>query len=542
MNYSIIHKLFFIILSLVVFTSCKQTETGDIILSNINVVDVENGVVIKNQDVIINGNKIQKILPYNEVNIESNQIVDGTNRYLIPGLWDMHTHIRSYSDIDNLPMFIMYGVTGIRDLGITNHELIKHWKEQIENNDIVGPRIISSGIIIEGAGAYFPSSIVINELDDVKPTLDSLFAQDAQVVKLFDNIPVEVFKAIIRYSKEKGIVTSGHIPNDMDQISAAEAGLGSIEHLFGIENTLSNYNDFSFTDEEIEKLAKVLIENETYQSPTMVDLGYYVKLGEASKNEKLEKALFETNPHLELTPVYFKAWWAANRNKDMENFTEEDYANFKKRLAINGKIINKLHDLGVKILAGTDVPNPYIITGISLHEELEQFVNAGMSPADALKTATLYPAQYFKHSEIFGLVDVNYMADLVVLDANPLEDISNTQRIHAVIYNGQLHTEENLDDLKSNQLAYLAEYSVTDFDQFIYMDVRRNGIENIRKKYPIVETNDKYAIEKYHLVRLSKALQEGLQLEDAIRALEWNLELFPEDEITKTLLSGLLNQ
>lgn len=508
--------------------SCKKTQIGDVILSNINIVNVEDGSLSKYMDVFINENKIQAILPHNEVNLESDHIVDGTNKYVIPGLWDMHAHIRSYSDSDNLPMFIMYGVTGIRDLGITNHELIKHWKQQIENKEIIGPRIISSGVIIEGASARFSSSVVINELEDVKPTLDSLIAQDIEVVKLFQNIPSDVFKEIISYSKEKGIVTSGHIPGDMNQISAANAGLSSIEHLFGIGNTLSNYSDFNFTEEEIETLAKVLIENETYQSPTMVNLEYFVKLGEASKDKNLEKLLFETNPQLELMPAYFKAWWSSIRKRNMENFTQDNYNNFKKRLAFNGKIINKLHDLGVKVLAGTDVPNPYIITGISLHEELVQYVNAGMTPANALKTATLYPAQYFKHSESLGLVDENYIADLVILDANPLEDITNTQRIHAVLYNGQLHTDENLDDLKSNQLADLSEYSSTDFDQYIYMDVRRNGIDAVRAKYPIVEDNENYTIKKHHLQRLAEILESGLQPEEAKKALEWNTELFPE--------------
>lgn len=122
-------------------------------------------------------------------------------------------------------------------------------KKQKENKGIVGPRIISSRLAINGAGANVRNSIVINELEDVKPTLDSLFAQDIQVVELSHTIPSEVFKAILRYSKEKGMITAGHITSDMNQISAAEAGFGPVEHLFQIENTLSNYNDFSFTEE-----------------------------------------------------------------------------------------------------------------------------------------------------------------------------------------------------------------------------------------------------------------------------------------------------
>jgi len=528
MNFNMPRHLLVISILFFFLYNCKETKTGDVILSNINIVNVENGTLSKHMDIIINTNKIQNIVPHNEVNLESSQILDGTNKYIIPGLWDMHAHIRSYTDIDILPMFIMYGVTGLRDLGITNHKLIKHWQQQIENKTIVGPRIISSGVIIEGARVRFPSSVVINELEDVQPVLDSLISEGIEVVKLFQNIPSDVFKDIIRYSKEKGIVTSGHIPADMNQISDAEAGLGSIEHLFGIGNTLTNYDDFKFTDQEIETLAKVLIENNTYQSPTMVNLEYFVKLGEATKDKNLEKLLFETNPQLQLTPAYFRAWWAAIRKRNIRNFTKDDYINFKQQLTFNGKIINTLHDLGVKVLAGTDVPNPYIIAGISLHEELVQYVKAGMALADALKTATLYPAQYFNHSNILGLVNENYIADLVILDDNPLDDITNTQKIHAVLYNGELHDKENLENLRSNQLANLSEYKMTDFDQFIYMDVRRNGIDVVKAKYPTVEDNENYTIKKYHLQRLAEALDAGLQPKEAKKALEWNAELFPE--------------
>jgi adenine deaminase len=202
-----------------------------------------------------------------------------------------------------------------------------------------------------------------------------------------------------------------------------------------------------------------------------VTLDFFLKLEEASKNEKMEKALFETNPNLTLIPAYFKAWWEAIRSKNRINYIPHPYAKSKKDFAFKGKIINKFHDLGVKILAETDVPNPYVHKSFSLHEELVHFVDAGMSPADALKTATLYPAQYLKHTETLGLVAVNYTADLVVLDANPLEDSTNTQRIHAVLSNGRLYTKENLDNLKSTRL-FIRQQCYRFLSIYLYMSVK----------------------------------------------------------------------
>lgn len=541
MKFNFFIPILLLFFSMNILVSCKQQErlSGDLIISNVNVVDILKEQIVPGQDILINGNTIQKIVPHGEFSLDSGEIVDARGKFIIPGLWDMHAHVRSYSQNDNLPMFIRYGITGIRDLGLTNYELIKYWKEKIASKEIMGPRIQSSGVIIEGASARFPSSVVINDMEDVQPTLDSLISQKVDVIKLFQNIPSDVFKEIIRYANEKSIVTSGHIPNDMNQITAAEAGLGSIEHLFGIGNTLANSEQFTFSKEEVQKLATVLRENNTYECPTMVNLAYFVKLGKASKDSLVAQQLFEKDSALKLTPAYFKAWWSAIKTRNMANFDQEDYERFHKQLAFNGEVINTLHDLGVKILAGTDVPNPYIITGISLHEELEQFVHAGMKPVDALKTATLYPAQYFKKENSMGVVAPNYMADLVILEADPLQDISNTKHIHAVISNGEFYSNKTLSRIENAQKEQLSEYKVTDFDQYIYMDVRRNGIDIVRKKYPDLKSNKEYTVEKHHLLRLARALRGGMQPQEAIKALEWNLALFPNDEASLGLQSEI---
>lgn len=532
MSYFHIKKPLLTILLFVVFISCKQSETGDIILSKINIINIENGTLNKEQDVIINGNKIAKIIPHNQAKLASNTIVDCTNKYLIPGLWDMHAHIRSYASEDVLPMFVLHGITGIRDLGITDYELIKHWKNQIEKKEIVGPRIISSGSIIEGAGPTFANSVVINKLENVEPVLDSLIAKNIQVVKLFHNFSPEIYKDIIRYSKEKGIVTSGHIPAGMNQVDAAKAGLTSIEHFWGISESVSNYNEYNVSDEDLKKLADILIKNGTYQTPTIVNMESYAERGQD----------IDPNLNLKLTPKYFLSWWANINERSKQNITDENRLEAKKRLDYNAKLNAKPHELGVKILAGTDVPNPYVVAGVSLHNELEHFVKGGMSTTDALKTATLYPAQYFNRSNELGLIAENYIADALILDANPLDNISNTQQIHAVIQNGQLFTQEKLEQIKTNQLNRLAEFNENDFDQMIYMGVRRIGIEGVKKNYTNNdETKNKYNIKKHHLIRLSKTLKDALKTKEAIKALEWNLELFPEDETTRALVSEYNN-
>src|SRR3954468_11049982 len=135
--------------AMIVLVGCRPTTRADVMLSNVNVIDVEAGQIVRGRDVLIERNTIRHIFPHGTQSVDAAKVVDGSDRYVIPGLWDMHAHIRSYNAADVLPMFIVHGVTGIRDLGLTNFSSIQHWKRDIHDGALVGPRIISSGVIIE---------------------------------------------------------------------------------------------------------------------------------------------------------------------------------------------------------------------------------------------------------------------------------------------------------------------------------------------------------------------------------------------------------
>jgi len=189
-------------------------------------------------------------------------------------------------------------------------------------------------------------------------------------------------------------------------------------------------------------------------------------------------------------------------------------------------------------LAGTDTPNPYLPAGLSLHSELRAFVEAGMTPAEALRTATVYPAEYFQREGQWGVVREGYDADLVLLGANPLADIANTQRVMGLITRGRYLSPEAIEDLKGAHASRLATRSAEDLDQAIYMEVRRNGVEGARRLYPDPLQESALAVEPSHLLRLSQVLLEAGVLDQAKQALEWNLELFPHDSATAAALSA----
>lgn len=243
-----------------VLAGCRPSMRADILLSDVSVVDVRAGVVLPHRDVVIQGDTITRVLPHGSRSVAARALVDGRGRYVMPGLWDMHAHIRSYDAADILPMFILHGVTGIRDLGLTRFASIQQWRREIANGSMVGPRIISSGVIIEGAEPVFPSSPSITSSSEIAPKLDTLVGQGIGVVKLFHNLPGPVFTDLIAYARGKGLPTAGHIPEDWDEIEAARSGLGSIEHFWGLDRTLS-FREGRLDSAEVIRLAEALTAN-----------------------------------------------------------------------------------------------------------------------------------------------------------------------------------------------------------------------------------------------------------------------------------------
>jgi len=502
--------------------ACEPEKTPDIIIRDINVVDVEEGKVIEHQDVQIAGNKIYKIDDYDQTsNDEVKQIIDGSGKYLIPGLWDMHVHIRSYSHEEVLPLFILNGVTGVRDLGLTDLRLIKAWSEGIKRGEIVGPTIRTSGCIIEGSSPSFRNSIIISDIKKVMPTIDSLVAEGVDLIKLYDTLEKDVYEAIVNYCETKGLLTAGHIPSSLNQIDASDLGLNSIEHLSGLDKTLHKY----YSQEDFDGLIETLQLKGTYQCPTLVNFSFLASLDDSKKEErKVILDQIDSEQRFDLAPKYYKAWWL--RIKD--NYSKsKKYKNKADQLSFYKGIIKKLNENGVKILAGTDTPNPYLLPGLSLHEELIMLVESGLTTSEALKTATLYPAQYFNDDNYSGNISKNTIADLVILDANPLEDIANTQQINSVILAGEVLSKDSLYSIRESLFNKTNRYSAKDFDQYMYMKLQKEGINNIINNYAIPKSNNEYTIEETHLVRLSEVLKAANQINDAIKLLKWNIEIFP---------------
>ncbi|HEY6352218.1 MAG TPA: amidohydrolase family protein [Candidatus Angelobacter sp.] len=437
---------------------------------HVNIIDATGSPAQPDRTVIIQGNRIARIGKANRVKVPRNaRIVNAKGKFLIPGLWDMHVHtifgdwIPGGKDV-SLPLFAANGVTGIRDMG-SDLDTVLQWRSQVAAGTLVGPRMIVAGPMLDGPKSRFPSSVSIATPDDGRKTVDDLKARGVDFIKVQSFIPREPYFAVVEEARKQGLMLVGHVPDAIRASEASNAGQKSIEHLTGIfEGCSSARNEDKYLSGEAKKLPKTYLEtydpaacsqlmarmarNGTWLAPTLVwergqwlvddidtsrdPLRQYAPLSWQQKSwPRFTKGILD---ELDTDPVFYR-----------RQFVDKEF-----------EIVGAMHKAGVRLLAGTDTAAAVdVLPGFSLHTELEYFVRAGLTPMQALQTATLNPAEFLGLQKDLGTVQEGKLANLVLLDASPLEDITNTRKIAAVILNGRLLTRADLDAM----LKHVADFA-----------------------------------------------------------------------------------
>jgi imidazolonepropionase-like amidohydrolase len=446
---------FFFLLSAHAQKPSSTVADTELILNHVTVVDVRTGTLERDRTLSIDHKRIVSIGPGKSAKFPRNAlIIDCSGLFAIPGLWDMHVHLAfgdwfpGAKDI-SLPLFIANGVTGVRDMG-SELDIIQTWRSEIESGRLIGPRIYTSGPMLDGPKPRFPSSVAIGAPDDARRAVADLKRRGADFIKLQSLIPRDAVFAIADEAKKQHIPFEGHVPDSVRASEMSEAGMKSFEHLIGIfEGSSLAEEEFlrgnktearflaTYDPAHAASLAAILAKNQTWQCPTLV--------WERGGN-LIDVSDFAKDTRAKYVPASWKTkTWKRFTDEITQGYGNDDLTVRKKFLDKELEVVHLLHEKGVPFLAGTDTPpGVYIFPGFSLHEELQRFVAAGFTPLEALQTATLNPARFFRVEDQLGTIEKDKLADLVLLKANPLDNIANTQKIAAVIANGHHFSSKDL--------------------------------------------------------------------------------------------------
>lgn len=418
----------------------NEDQPVDYIVENVQVITMKNSLVLSNKAVVIHKNEILAIVEQKDaLTIKANQRIDGEKRYLMPGLADMHAHIR-WNPQAMFNLFMANGVTTVinmrmKDGGFDHLDL----REKISTGEISGPRYLLSGDHLEG---NFPGS-----LDEVEQVLDDHVARAIDFVKIHGDLKSDIYEAIIAGANKRALKTVGHAQHNMPLKKSLS--LGSLEHMeeflyVSLDDASAHELETNFLEAYREnvkrlqdksyrnKLVDAVAASGIYLDPTLI---VYKMVGIWQSDEHL--AALQNDPDLRYLPDEVKNFWLSTATNP---YQAEDFPITKAEVDSNLELLlqltKEMHDKGVPLLTGTDSFGT-LIPGISLHDELELLVTAGLSPFEALRCSTVNVAEYLGEINKAGTIEAGKRADFILLDANPLVDIKNSRQVSGVFTQGR---------------------------------------------------------------------------------------------------------
>jgi cytosine/adenosine deaminase-related metal-dependent hydrolase len=463
-----------LLICVVLLTACDGREASGTAITNVTVIDAVNGVR-ENQTVVFDGDEIKTIRATGSGSeLLVTETIDGSGKYLIPGLWDFHVHL-SYDErfSDYMPeLFLSYGITSVRDTGGLLRNVLPI-VNRMRAPDAIAPRVFFAGPLLDGNFVVYdgdsrPEIGIRNATpDDARAAIRNLKEQGVDFIKIYEMISPAVFEAMVETANELELPIDSHVPLSM-RASTAGPSVDSIEHLRNIEmDCASNAPELHETRLELLKNPDGLSGGDLRSSLHSLQRLPAIAAYDQERCDRTLETLMSTTQvptlrlgALNIAPPFRRDDWQDALSRIRAD-AREDWTETSARMADNpveeftqfGEwalfLTGRMHSKGVPIGAGTDTPIFISVPGYSLHSELDYLVRAGLSPLEALKSATLRPAEFFSLQDEMGTVDVGKKADLVLLDGNPLENIANTKRIAAVVSKGKFYTQNELTELVS---------------------------------------------------------------------------------------------
>ncbi len=414
------------------------TSTQPIAIENVTVVPMDTDRVIPAQTVLIRDGRIAAIGPLADVALPENvACLDGTGAFLMPGLVDMHVHLWHEEEF---PLFIANGVLAVRNMwGDSRHLKWRRLAEKLP--DTYFPLVYTTGPIFDGRPPVWPASRPVDSVEDAAAAVAETVEQGYGAIKVYSRLSKPVYEALVAAAREKGLRVSGHVPNAVGLSGALAASQDSIEHLSGyllaIQGTEAPTRRRSglrasaeFIDPElIPKIVADTVRAKSWNCPTLTVLDHIANL-----DRRVEA--WEARPEMRFVSPSTRERWDPRQDFRFRNrgfpYFDRQRADFEVHL----QITRALHEGGARLLLGTDTPNPYVVPGYSIHEELAHLVAAGLSPFEAYCAGSRDAAEFLGEPSEFGTVEVGRRADLVLLSKNPLTDVKHFRSQRGVILRG----------------------------------------------------------------------------------------------------------
>jgi len=462
---------------------CTRQRPPALAITHVTVIDATGAAPRSDMTVVIENDRIALIAASSTLSLPSNaRVLDATGKFLVPGLVDMHVHLTGAGEPEGsrkfmLPLLVANGITTVRDMGgyLESLEPLRH---EIREGKRVAPQIFFAGPYLDGNPPSFQPALVVNNAADADKDVHELIGRGVDFIKVQSILGRDAYFAIAAACKREHIPFVGHVPDRVTAAEASDAGQHSIEHLTGVLRACSSnekrlMREQFYTPRRKQTLAQSharqvawqrellrtqsakfsvalleeFVHNQTWQAPTLIML-HNVAFPTAAQK-------FGNDARAPFVPRHLLGTWQTDRVMELKASPQE-LALREAMLQKSLEMVGQMNAAGVRLLAGTDSPAPFVFPGSSLHDELVLLVKAGLTPMQALQAATRSPAEFLGKLEEQGTIEQGKFADLLLLDANPLEDIRSTQKIRAVVIRGKLLDRSKLDEILASAREFAA--------------------------------------------------------------------------------------
>ncbi len=436
-------------LSLLGTVAAAQSHTA---ITRATLIDVKAGRAVPNQTVLIKDDRIDGVVTAEAIAQlgQSTRVIDGSKLFIIPGLFDAHVH---YVDHENFgKLFIAHGVTFVRDMGGPTESILST-RDKLNKGELLGPEMICTGAIIDGNPPVWPFSEACDTPEEARAAVQKLKAAGVNQIKVYSKLKPDVYRAAVEEARKVGLKAVGHIPLSISPDEAAAAGQSSVEHLSQIDRLVAELVPDAEADKSLrggmwagfnawDRMPKVdpaaldarlkpFAAAGMFQCPTLVVMAGIGRLSEPDADK---------DPRLAYVPTEFRSFWGGDQYKGFSRWAGQAVPHMQ-------SMVRAMDKAGVPLMIGTDLANPYVFAGLSVHEEMQLFAKAGVEAASVLRSATIIPAEFMGVADRYGTIEKGKVASFVLLSANPLDDISNTLKIEGVFVRGKYYDRIALDNL-----------------------------------------------------------------------------------------------